>query len=334
MGIRFGLAAIKNVGDAAIDTLLMERGTGGPFHSLFDFCQRVDLRKVNRRVIESLIKCGAFDVSKTHRSQMLTSLDEALTRSQQIQKRKGEAQMSMFASSVKEESPYPELEEFPEKQLITFEKETIGFYFSQHPLSRYREVVQRVTQEDSSTLAELPNGSEVKICGLVSTMKEITTKKGDRMAFVTLEDMKGFVEAILFPEVFKASLTLLRSGEPIILRGTLDLSDEQAGETRIGQQTKAKIIGREVEALPEPSAQPTRTLRIKMPFDLLNLERLEDLKTVILAHRGDAQLVLHLIDGTKEDTVIALSDRYRVDCSLAFQADVKKLFESCTISFG
>jgi DNA polymerase-3 subunit alpha len=224
------------------------------------------------------------------------------------------------------------MEEFEEKQLIAFEKETIGFYFSQHPLSRYQEVVQGITGDDTSTLAERPNGSEVKICGLVSSMKEITTKKGDRMAFVTLEDMKGFIEVILFPEVFKASLTLLRSGEPVILRGTLDLSEEQAGETRIGQQTKAKLIGREVQPLPEPSSQPERTLRVKVPIDALKLERLQDLKEMILGHRGDSRVFLHFVNGAKGETVIALSDQYRVDPSLAFQEDVKRLFESCALS--
>ncbi len=157
-------------------------------------------------------------------------------------------------------------------------------------------------------------------------------KNGDRMAFVTLEDMKGFVEVILFPEVFKASLTLLRSGEPIILRGTLDLSDEQTGEARVGQQTKAKVIGREVQALPDPSPQLSRTLRITMRVDTLNSGRLENLREAILAHRGDSRVLLHLLNGTKEDTIIALSDQYTVDPSPAFEESVKHLFESCIFS--
>jgi len=137
---------------------------------------------------------------------------------------------------------------------------------------------------------------------------------------------------ILFPEVFKASLTLLRSGEPIILRGTLDLSDEQAGEARMGQQAKAKVIGREVQPLPEPERLPRKTLRIKMPLEGLNPGRLEDLRKMILAHRGDSRVFLHFMNGTKEDTVVALSDQYAVDPSPAFQEGVKHLFESCIFS--
>jgi len=330
--IRFGLAAIKNVGDSAIDALRAEREAGGPFQSLYDFCQRVDLRKVNRRVTEGLIKCGAFDGSKAFRSQMLTSLEEVLNRSQQIQKKKGEAQISMFGPAKKEEYVYPEIEEFPEKQLIAFEKETIGFYFSQHPLAHYREVIKNVTPEDTSTLMERTSGSEIKICGLVNGLKEITTKKGDRMAFLTLEDMKGFVEVILFPEVFKAGLTWLRSGEPIIVRGILELSEEQAGETRTGQQPKAKIRGLEVQPLPEPSSQPPQTLRIRLPIEVLTLRRLEDFKEMISTHQGGAKILFEVVNGTKNDTVVAFSDLYTVDFSAGFQDRVKDLFETCTLS--
>jgi DNA polymerase-3 subunit alpha len=253
---------------------------------------------------------------------MLTAFEEILDRSQVLQKRRGEAQISMFAASLKEEEPYPEIDEFPEKQLIAFEKETIGFYFSRHPLAHYQEVIKRMAQEDSLTLWERPNGSEVKICGLVSGLKEITTKKGDRMAFLTLEDMKGFVEVILFPEVFKASLNLLRSGDPIIIRGILDLSDEQ----------QAKIKGMEVLPLSEASSSPPRTVHIRIPVPSLTSARLEDLKAVILGHQGSCNIRLHFTNGNNGETVIALSDQYTVEPSPAFQNTLMHLFESATLS--
>jgi DNA polymerase-3 subunit alpha len=330
--IRFGLAAIKNVGDAAIDAVRAEREARGPFQSLYDFCQRVDLRKVNRRVIDSLIKCGAFDDSKALRSQMLTSLEEVLDRSQQIQRKRGETQISLFGPANKEEYVYPQIEEFPDKQLIAFEKETIGFYFSQHPLTHYQEAIRDVTPEDTSTLTERVSGAEIKICGLVSGMKEITTKKGDRMAFLTLEDMKGFVEVILFPEVFKAGLTCLRSGEPIIVRGILELPEEQTGEVRTGQQPRAKIRGLEVQPLQEPSTHSTQTLRIRLPIEALTLRRLEDFKEMISSHQGGAKILFQVTNGTKNDTVIAFSDHYTVDFSPVFQDRVRHLFEACTLS--
>ena len=321
--IRFGLNAVKNVGDAAIDLILTEREGNGKFKSLYDFCHRVDLRKVNRRVIESLIKCGAFDFSKAHRSQMLTVLGELLGQSQSAQRKKGEPQLSMLidrSGELKEE--YPDIDEFPENQLIAFEKETIGFYISRHPLSRYQEAIKKYTDVDTSALPRLQNGAEVKICGLVSGLKEIVTKKGDRMAFLTLEDMKGFVEVILFPEVFKAALPHLRGGDPLLVKGTLDISEEHV-----------KIKATEVHSLPESPSSPMTPLHLKIPLSDLTSSQLAQLKEIIEAHRGSSKVLLHFIDGSNQETVVALPDRYTVDPSAIFKNTVQHLFESSLISF-
>ena len=321
--IRFGLAAVKNVGDAAIEVILTEREARGPFQSLFDFCERVDLRKVNRRVVESLVKCGAFDFSRAYRSQMLTILDDLLAHSQWVQKRKEESQLSMLMplrEGTKEE--YPEIEEFPEKQLIAFEKETVGFYLSRHPLSRYQEAIRGSTKEDTSTLSALENGGEVKIAGLVSSIKEITTKKGDRMAFLTLEDMKGFVEVILFPEVFKAAQPLLSSGDPILVRGVLDLTEDHC-----------KIKGTEVRALSEFPGPSGKTLHVRIPDPALTPSCLGDLKEIVTSHPGIYQIFLHLPNGGNGETVIAFSDRYRVDPSLRFQNEIRNLLQIPLVSF-
>jgi DNA polymerase-3 subunit alpha len=320
--IRFGLAAVKNVGDAAIESVLLEREEGGRFQSLPDFCKRVDSRKVNRRVVESLIKCGAFDFSKAYRSQMLTVLDDTLDHSQSAQRKKGEAQLSMLMS-VREEGNegYPEIDEFPENQLITFEKETIGFYISRHPLSRYQDEIKKYTREDTSTLSGLPNGIEVKICGLVSGLKEIHTKKGDRMAFLNLEDMKGFVEVILFPEVFKAALPSLREGDPILVRGTLDLAED-----------RVKIKGLEIHSLSKLSLTQMKTLHLTIPLSSLSSPQLVDLREIILANKGIYKVLLHFIDGKDRETVVALSDNYRVDPSQHFQNHIKNLFKSSLLS--
>jgi len=321
--IRFGLAAVKNVGDAALDAILAEREEGGRFRSLSDFCKRVDLRKVNRRVVESLIKCGAFDSSEVYRSQMLTVLDDFMERSQAAQRRKGEAQLNMWSSSKKEtEEIYPEIDEFPEDQLITFEKETIGFYISRHPLLRYQEAIRKYTEQDTSTLSRLKNGEEVKVCGLVSGLKEITTKKGDRMAFLNLEDMKGFVEVILFPEVFKAALPCLRGGDPILVRGALDLSEDHV-----------KIKGLEVRSLPELAIATEKILHLKVPLSSLTKLQLEDLKSIIVTNKGSYRILLHLMNGKDRETIIALSDEYTVDPSSGFQNAIRNLFESPVISF-
>ncbi len=320
--IRFGLAAVKNVGEAAIEVILKEKEEKGRFESLYDFCRRVDLRKVNRRVIESLIKCGAFDFSMAHRSQMLTVLEEILERSQGGQRKRDATQMSMWeVSSGEREESYPEIDEYPESQLILFEKETIGFYISRHPLSAYQEEIKRHTDEDTSTLPRLQNGQEVKICGLVSSLKEIVTKKGDRMAFLNLEDMKGFVEVILFPEVFKNASNCLRGGDPLLVRGSLDLAED-----------RIKIKATEVRSLADLASSTPRSVHLKIPQSSLSQAGLAQLKEAILAHKGSSRIFFHITNGEQRETVIAFSDEYRVDPSPIFQDRIKMLFPSPRLS--
>jgi DNA polymerase-3 subunit alpha len=252
---------------------------------------------------------------------MLTILGDILEQSQSAQRKKGEPQLSMLMDPSRElKEDYPDIDEFPESQLIAFEKETIGFYISRHPLSRYQEQIKKHTDMDSSTLSKLQNGAEVKICGLVSGVKEIVTKKGDRMAFLTLEDMKGFVEVILFPEVFKAALPCLRGGDPLLIKGILDLSEEHV-----------KIKGTAVHALPEASSM--KPIRLKIPLSTFTSSQLADLKEVIVANRGSSKVLLHFIDGNNQETVVALSDQYTVDPSENFKNHIQNLFKTSLITF-
>ena len=277
---------------------------------------------MNRRVVESLIKCGAFDFTEAYRSQMLTVLEHLIERSQLTQKKRGESQLAMWMGPAGEpEERYPEIDEFPEKQLISFEKETIGFYISRHPLTSYEKEIKKITSDDTSTLSKHQNGDEVKICGLVSQLKEIVTKKGERMAFLSLEDMNGFVEVILFPEVFKNALPLLRGGDPMVVRGTLDLSEEHV---------KVKAI--EIRTLSEPGASVMKDLHLKIPLARLTPSQLRDLKGIIVGNKGLTKVLLHLIDGEERETVIALSDQYAVEPSQEFQDHIKDLLPSPVIS--
>jgi DNA polymerase-3 subunit alpha len=254
---------------------------------------------------------------------MLTVLGELLEQSQSAQRKKGEPQLSMLIDRSRElKEEYPDIDEFPENQLITLEKETIGFYISRHPLSRYQEAIKKYTDVDTSALPRLQNGAEVKICGLVNQLKEIVTKKGDRMAFLTLEDMKGFVEVILFPEVFKAALPHLRGGDPLLVEGTLDISEEHV-----------KIKATEVHSLPESPSSPMTPFHLKIPLSDLTSSQLAQLKEIIEAHRGSSKVLLHFIDGSNQETIVALPDRYTVDPSAIFKNTVQDLFKSSLISF-
>ncbi len=207
--IRFGLAAVKNVGQAATQSILSAREEKENFGSLPDFCLKVDLRKVNKRVIESLIKCGAFDSIGPSRAQLLAGLEEAMEWSQGLERERSNPQIILFGGSQsgrgKAEPRLPVVPEWPESQRLAFEKETLGFYLTGHPLTRYAEALQRLTTTNTQQIREIADGQEIVIGGVVNTLKEITTKKGDRMAFVTLEDLNGVVEVIIFAELYKNS---------------------------------------------------------------------------------------------------------------------------------
>jgi DNA polymerase-3 subunit alpha len=183
-------------------------------------------------------------------------------------------------------------------------------------------VIKSLTDQDTSTLSGLKNNEEVKVCGLVSSLKEIVTRKGDRMAFLNLEDMKGFVEVILFPEVYKASLSCLRGGDPIVIRGTLDLSEDHV-----------KLKASEIRSLSEGPTSPNQTLHLKIPVSSLTKSQLEELKEVLLANRGPFKVLLHLTGGGNGETIIALDDRYRVDPTPNFQRYVQTLLKSSVLSY-
>jgi DNA polymerase-3 subunit alpha len=174
---------------------------------------------------------------------------------------------------------------------------------------------------DSSALSKLQNGIEVKICGLASGVKEIITKKGDRMAFLTLEDMKGFVEVILFPEVFKAALPYLRGGDPILIKGILDLSEEHV-----------KIKSTEVYPLPEAPSSSPKPLHLKVRLSGFHSSLLAELKEMIITNRGSSKVLLHFINGDNRETVVALSDQYTVDPSENFKTCIQTLFKTSLIT--
>jgi len=317
--IRFGLAAIKNVGTGAIELIVTEREEGGLYRSLFDLCRRVDLRRVNKRVLESLIKSGALDCTGASRAQMTAALDDVVDRAQNFQKERASKQIGMF-SQLEGQSPawggdhdLPEVEEWPENQRLAFEKEAVGFYITSHPLARFENEIKRCTRDDTASIMTKQNGSEVRICGVVGSLKEIQTRKGSRMAFLSLEDMKGLVEVILFPEVFQACLPHLRGDDPLVVRGTLDMEDENP-----------KIKAAEVL----PLSQSNETIVSRVHFTLkspgLGRAQLVDLKKILLENRGNSQAVLHLIVPDKGETVIRLP--MKVDPSSALLTSLEAAF--------
>ncbi|MEW5723484.1 MAG: DNA polymerase III subunit alpha [Thermodesulfobacteriota bacterium] len=300
--IRFGLAAIKGVGQAAIESIIEARRER-PFTDLFDFCERVDLRRVNRRVIEALIKCGAFDSTGVGRSRMSAALDDALERGSRVQKEREQGQTSLFTAlgGAVEETPvrWPEVPEWRESQRLAFEKEALGFYITGHPLARYEHDLRELTNTDAERLRDLPDKSEVRIGGMITAVQLKLTKKGDRMAFVTLEDLAGLVEVLVFPDLYNNAQQHLEPDRPVLVKGELT-AEEKAGTTV--NKIKAK------EILPLEAALENLARRVEFSLSTTGLERndLLRLKTIVETWRGQTEAVLRMKVPGRGEVILAL----------------------------
>ncbi|UCF29883.1 MAG: DNA polymerase III subunit alpha [bacterium] len=325
-GIRFGLGAVKNVGLAALDEILRQRESeGAPFHSLEDFCARVDLRKVNRRVIESLIKSGAFDGFGGHRAQNLAALDGAIERGQKVQKDRANGQISMFDSAMEADPSHllPEVEPWSEHLRLSYEKDSLGFYISGHPLDKYRADLDRYITTDLGKLGELAEGQEVRVAGIKQSVKEISTKKGDRMAFLTLEDLHGNAELVIFSDVFKESTAILASDQPILVKGVVDSNGE-----------KPKIKVQEIDLLEEYRKKVTEVVQINLSTLGLSRDDLDVLRSILLRHRGDCRVKIRLTIPTKSETIIRVGDDLRVDTSEEMVNEVEGRFGHGSVTFA
>jgi DNA polymerase-3 subunit alpha len=306
--VRFGLAAIKNVGEAAMQSILKARSAEGTFKTLDDFCVRVDLRLVNRRVVESLIKAGAFDSLGLTRAHLLATTDTALESGQRQQRDRAEGQGSFFdMPAVAPARPVTPIEITPEweaDQRLAFEKEVLGFYISGHPLARYRDVVEPLGVTTTADLAAKGHGARVVLFGHANGLKETSTKGGNRMAFFTLEDMEGTVDITVFPEPFKTAAACLRSGEAVLVRGRVDDGDKGrvvlAEDVRMLEQALAESAGSRPKngAVSEPNACRIRFAPGEDPGAALAAVR-----QLCDQHPGRVPVFLHLLIGGQEVVV-------------------------------
>src|SRR5881409_2934166 len=308
--VRFGLAAIKNVGEAAMQSILRSRSGEGSFQTLEDFCARVDLRLVNRRVVESLVKAGAFDSLGLTRAHLLATTDAALERGGRQQRDRAEGQASFFellpAAPIRAGAPAEVTPEWDADQRLVFEKEVLGFYISGHPLARYREVVEPLGITTSADLAAKGHGARVVLFGHAAGLKETSTKGGNRMAFFTLEDMDGTVEVTVFPEPFRAAAACLRSGEAVLVRGRVDDGDK-------GRVVLAEDVRPLEQALAESGARPRNgaasgdqsACRIRVAPGEDPSVALAAVRQLCGGHPGRVPVFLHLVLDAQEVVVRA-----------------------------
>jgi DNA polymerase-3 subunit alpha len=323
--IRFGLGAVKNVGAAAVESIIEARTSGGAFSSLHEFCERVDLSRVNRRVVESLVKCGAFDSLHPFRSRVLAALDDAMEMAQTIQKDRLSGQMSMFGTFAGQrrhaQAALPEIPDWNQRQKLAMEKEALGFYLSGHPLDAYDKELAHLPLVETGGLGDVADGTQVTLCGMNAGLKEITTKKGERMAFLTLEDRDGSVEAVIFADAFQASQPLLERDEPLLLVGTVQ--QEEKG---------AKVLVQRLLSLADAKEQMTQAVRFRLPLERLSRGILEDLKAILERHRGECRAYIHLVIEPKCETIISLGDQFRVKPSRGLVEEINGFFQGPVVT--
>jgi DNA polymerase-3 subunit alpha len=318
--IHFGLVAVKNVGEGAIDAISEERAANGLFSSLFDFCERVDLRRVNKRVVESLIACGAFDSTGDNRAQMTAVLEEALDYGQKVQRERCDPQMGLFDDgidcSMSVTAPaMPKITEWDNKEKLAREKESLGFYISGHPLAQYEKVMAKYTNADTAALEEARDGQAIRIGGMVAACKIIRTKKEELMAFIQLEDLHGSVEVVVFPSIYAATSELLKADSPCLCQGKVQ--KEEKG---------AKIIADSI--IPMEKAESLWTANIHFTIDVERSDEtmLERLRDIIQQHPGDCRGFVHLKIAEQAETVIAMSDNWGIQPGETLTREVNGLF--------
>ncbi len=229
--IQYGLLAVKNVGQTAIESIVQNRQADGPYASIFDFCNRVDLRVVNRKVVESLIKVGAMECFSPKRAQLMAVVDQALESGSKKQKEKASGQFSFFDmdgnSFQKEVETLPNIDEWSQHEKLAYEKELLGYYMSDHPLSRYKVEIKEFTDFSTAELKSAIDNQEVKLVGIINTIKYTMTRRtNEKMAILQIEDLQGSVESVVFPSAYPIVAQYLKEGEVIIVVGKVSLRDD------------------------------------------------------------------------------------------------------------
>jgi DNA polymerase-3 subunit alpha len=303
--IRFGLNAVKNVGESAVRSILAAREEGGPFASIWDFCERVDPQQMNKRALESLVKSGALDSTGATRMGMLEVLEDALVSGGRLIADRLAGQGSIFdlGSEAQEgdrrahHRPIPS-DEFEKRELLALEKESLGLYVSEHPLDAVRDQLRRKTDCRMADVERRRDGEVVTVGGIVSALKQLTTKKGEPMVFLRLDDLSGSLETVVFNSVYAAARELLEADRMLVVKGRVDHKDE-------------------VRLHLDARRAPAGTIR--------------ELAEVVKRFPGEAEVLLEL-ETSGGPQVYAFGPGFRVRPEPDFHAEVKALLGEAAIS--
>ncbi len=324
--VRFGLAAVKGVGAKAVEAIVSARQQVERFNDLYHFCENVELRAVNRATIEALIKCGAFDSLGAHRAAMLAVLERAIDLGQTAAADRRSGQMNFFgtmdAEAEKAGPQFPNVEPLSESQLLAAEKETLGFYVSSHPLVRFGRELTALSSPKNISLGRIErcaDGTPVTVGCMIASVRVTFTKKDSRkMAMLTVEDLTGKCEAVVFPKVYETSAEMLQADAMVFLTGAIDRRRE-----------RASIIVEQVIPIDEALEQLTGQILLRLSSPAAGEETLQQLRDVLTGHRGNCPVLLELTPTGRNDVraTIRPDPQWFVRPSRSLVEELEKLFE-------
>ncbi len=327
--IRFGLSAVKNVGQGAIDSIVNARGASGKFKNLYDFCERVDLRLANRKVLESLIKCGAFDEFALHRSQLTAMLDDCLECGANSHRERASGQTTFFEefgahskAHATRRHEVPKIPEWPESQLLAYEKEMLGFYVTGHPLARYEKLIRSYSTCSVKDLGKRRSDEEINLGGIISKLKfTITKAKSEKMAIMSIEDLTGEVEVLVFPKAFANTEKYIKKDAIVCVKGKVNLRED-----------RPKIMANDIIPLDEIQKKYTQAIIISLDAGI-GEDSMNRLKSVLESHPGTAPVYLHfrMADGKRFE--ISVEDKLKVEPSDSLTSDIEKLLGDGVVTF-
>lgn len=329
--IRFGLAAVKNVGIGAIDSIISVREKEGKFATFNDFSNRADLRKINKRMIESLIKCGVFDSLGYRRSQLMKSYERIVDTAQRLQKERSSGQTSFFDHMESEKSAHldvmqecalSDIAEWDHKELLAHEKETLGFYITGHPLLRFAEKLDIVANVDTSSINDKKDRDTVAFGGVVNNIREVTTKKKEVMAYITIEDLRGSVTVICFADLYSKAFGLVHSDDPVLIKGTIDAGDEGI-----------KVIASEIILLRDAIEQPYNVVDFTVDVLRSSTTDIESLHKLLAHHKGRCDGFIRIVNGNSE-VIVYLGRDFQLELNDKLKAESDRLLGAGATRFS
>jgi len=317
--IRFGLVAIKNVGEAAVEAVLKARKENGNFNSLSELCERVDGRSLTRKTIEALVKTGACDSFGQTRATLFAQIERTVARAASILSDKQKGQSSLFGALEEKAPPMPEaisnLPEWPQHELLAHEKELLGFYVTGHPLTPFVPILEKYTLTNTAKLSELPNRSLTRVGGMISAVTHgVSKKSGKPYSMVTLEDLEGSVQLLVMNDYDKFR-PLLEANKAILVIGEVSTGED-----------KPKIFPQEIMPLEDAPKKFTKQVHLRLHTAHLKPEDFESVREIVAANPGKCPLLLCFMRPAGETVFMDTNERFNVTPSLKLQHEADARF--------